>query len=83
MGIDSSQYGLIGKFLRVLDHPNSVALLSLFSLLNSVLAIIRVLWFCVFSTCTWYAAMVACMFVHIHIGKQFFVTILIAFCVCK
>jgi len=71
MGIDSSQYGIIGKLLRVLDHPNSVALLSLFSLLNSVLAIIRVLWFCVFSTCTWYAVMVACMFVHIHIGEYY------------
>lgn len=70
MGIDSTQYGIIGTFLRKLDHANSVALLSLFSLLNSLLAIIRVVWFCVFSSCTWYAALVACMFIHIHIGKS-------------
>ena len=69
MGIDSTQYGIIGTLLRKLDHANSVALLSLLSLLNSVLAIVRVVWFCLVSSCTRYSAMVACMFIHIHIGK--------------
>jgi hypothetical protein len=69
MGIDPTQYGIIGAILRKLDNPNAVSLLSLFSLCNSVIAILRVLWFCVFSTCTWYAVLVACMFIHTHVGK--------------
>lgn len=70
MGIDSTQYGLIGALLRRLDHPNALALLSLFSLLNSLLAVLRVVWFVVFTSCSWYAVMIACMFTHMHLGKQ-------------
>lgn len=70
MGIDSTQYGLIGALLRQLDSANALALLSLFSLLNSLLAVLRVLWFLLFTTCSWYAMMVACMFIHMHIGKH-------------
>lgn len=69
MGIDSTQYGLIGSLLRRLDAANALALLSLFSLLNSLLAVLRVLWFAVFTTCSWYAVMVAFMFIHMHLGK--------------
>jgi hypothetical protein len=69
MGIDPTQYGIIGAILRKLDNPNAVSLLALFSLCNSVIAILRVLWFCVFSSCTWYAVLVACMFIHTHVGK--------------
>jgi hypothetical protein len=68
MGIDSAAFGLLGAVLRRIDCSNGVALLSLLSVCNSVLALLRVLWFTAFCSCTWYAVLVAWMVVHMHVG---------------
>lgn len=54
-------------------HSSLVALLSVVSLLNSLVALLRVLWFVTLtSPCGFYAACVAWMFVHAHIGLSLF-----------
>jgi hypothetical protein len=68
MGIDSAAFGLFGALLRRIECSIGVALLSLLSVCNSVLALLRVLWFSAFCSCTWYAVLVAWMVVHMHIG---------------
>ena len=73
MGIDSTQYGIIGAVLRNMDNANTVAVMSLLSLINSIIAFFRVLWFAVFSSCSWYAVLIACMFVHIHVGELVYI----------
>jgi len=72
IGISAVQLGLLGAILEKLDSANGVALLALGSVGNSLLVLIRVLWFCVFSTCTYYACLIAMMVVHVHIGMTIY-----------
>eukprot|EP01034_Spumella_vulgaris_P026359 gene26359-32931_t len=54
---------------RKSDGSVFVAVLSILSLCNSLLALLRVIWFvCLTSPCGFYASCVAWMFVHAHIG---------------
>lgn len=59
---------------RLVDrHTSLVALLSVSSLVNSLLALVRVLWFVALSSpCGLYAACVAWMFIHAHIALSLF-----------
>lgn len=70
MGLDINKYSYFGKILQYLDHANSIALLCLFAILNTIILLIRITWFSYISStgCTWYAWSMIWLFLYIHIG---------------